>query len=385
MRHYPAAATLDIDTARPQGNATIIVIAKGERPMFLRNCWYVAGWSHQVASGEIVARTIVGEAIVLYRTASGAITVLRDRCCHRFAPLSRGRLEGDDIRCMYHGLKFSASGACVEIPSTDNIPSGVFVRSFPVVEQDRWIWVWMGDPALADRSLIPRAIGHEDPAYSLGTGELYYDANYQLIHDNLLDLTHLSYVHENTLGRKSTSWGRTQPLVTPLERGVRVQRWLRDTTAASYAPLPNGTRVDQWSSYDFVVPGVFLLTSTGFPVGTAERFPDGPAGIEPTYTTVTSQAVTPITERSTIYYYSGGQPARETSDEKIRFQIEFFGVAFNEDKAMIEAQQRIVDEAHGETMMTLSFDRSVAQFRRLMAKLVEADVNLNTPAVPPPR
>ena len=202
---------------------------------------------------------------------------------------------------------------------------------------------------------------------------MHYDANYQLIHDNLLDLTHLSFVHENTLGRKSLSWGRAQPLVTPLERGVRVQRWLRATTAASYAPVPAGTRVDQWSSYDFVVPGVFLLTSTGFPVGTAERLPEGPAGVEPLYTTVTSQAVTPITEKSTIYYYSGGQPAKETSDEKIRFQIEFFGVAFNEDKAMIEAQQKIIDDTQGETMMTLSFDRSVAQYRRLMAKLIEAD------------
>lgn len=85
--------------------------------MFLRNCWYVAGWSHHVTAGEIVARTVIGEPIVLYRTLDGAVTVLEDRCCHRFAPLSRGRLEGDDIRCMYHGLKFSASGICVEIPS----------------------------------------------------------------------------------------------------------------------------------------------------------------------------------------------------------------------------------------------------------------------------
>src|SRR5258708_29361462 len=113
--------------------------------MFLRNWWYVAGWSHQVTKGEIAARTIVGEPIILYRTSNGTVTALRDRCCHRFAPLSRGRLEGDDIRCMYHGLKFSASGMCVEIPSSDIIPAGVAVRSFPVVDQDRWIWVWIGD------------------------------------------------------------------------------------------------------------------------------------------------------------------------------------------------------------------------------------------------
>lgn len=339
--------------------------------MFLRNCWYVAGWGHQVVEGEIVARTIVGEPIILYRTSTGAITVLEDRCCHRFAPLSRGRLEGDDIRCMYHGLKFSASGACVEIPSTDRIPKGVAVRTFPVVEQDRWVWVWMGEAARADPSLIPRAIGHEDPAYTLGTGELHYNANYQLIHDNLLDLTHLSYVHENTLGRKSTSWGQAQPTFTPLDRGVRVQRWLRNTSGASYAPLPDGTRVDQWSAYDFVVPGVFCLRSSGYPVGTAEQLPEGPDGVEPMYLTVTSQAVTPITETSTIYYYSGGQLTQHTSEDRLRHQIELFGVAFREDKVMIEAQQEVINRTPDRLMMTLSFDRSVGQFRRLMTALIE--------------
>jgi phenylpropionate dioxygenase-like ring-hydroxylating dioxygenase large terminal subunit len=94
----------------------------------------------------------------------------------------------------------------------------------------------MGEASRADPSLVPRAIGHQDPAYTLGTGELHYNANYQLIYDNLLDLTHLSYVHENTLGRKNTGWGQAQPAFTPLDRGVRVQRWLPNSLAASYAP-----------------------------------------------------------------------------------------------------------------------------------------------------
>ena len=326
-----------------------------------------------MVQGEIAARIIVGEPVILYRDSRGAIVVLQDRCPHRFAPLSRGRLEGDGIRCMYHGLKFASSGACVEIPGAGTIPTGIAARAFPAVERDRWIWVWMGDAAHADPALIPRAIGHEDPAYAIRTGELHYDANYQLIHDNLLDLTHLSYVHEKTLGRGSTSWGEARPAFTPLERGVRVERWLRGVRAASYAPLPEGALVDQWSSYDFVVPGVFLLRTTGFPVGTAGRLPDGPGETAPLYVTVTSQAVTPVTETSTVYYYSGGQPAGQSLDEALERQITLFGVAFEEDKTMIEAQQKIVDRTHGETMMTLSFDRSVALFRRLVAKLIAED------------
>jgi vanillate O-demethylase monooxygenase subunit len=349
--------------------------------MFLRNWWYVAGWSHQVQPGEIVARTMLCEPIILFRTTAGHVAALEDRCCHRFAPLSRGRLEGDDIRCMYHGIKFAASGQCVEIPAQDSIPAGVKVRSYPVVEKDQWLWVWMGDPARADTALIPDAIGHEGAEFKIATGELQYDVNYQLIHDNLLDLTHLSYVHENTLGRNSSTWGQARPIVTPLERGVRVQRWLRNHTVAPYVPAPAGTRCDHWASYDFVVPGVFLLKTSSFPVGTSDRFPSGPIGLEPEWVSVTSQAITPITETSTIYYYSGGQPRRHAEDALIQRQIEGFGVAFLEDKAMIEAQQRTVDVSPGRSMMTLTFDRSVALFRRLMAGLMEAEAGFRPFAI----
>src|SRR5262249_47489181 len=99
-----------------------------------------------------------------------------NRCCHRLAPLSRGRKEGDDLRCMYHGLKFAPSGKCIEIPQQDIIPSTAVVRSYPVVEQDCWVWIWMGDPALAERALIPRALNHNHPDWFMLTGELAYDS-----------------------------------------------------------------------------------------------------------------------------------------------------------------------------------------------------------------
>lgn len=347
--------------------------------MYLRNSWYVAGWTHQMQPGEIIARKILGEPIVLFRTATGHAVAMEDRCCHRFAPLSRGRLEGDDIRCMYHGIKFACDGRCVEIPAQDMIPDGMRVRTYPVVEKDRWMWVWMGDPARADTALIPDALHHEDPAWIIGTGELTYDANYQLIHDNLLDLTHLSFVHANTLGRGSPAWGTTRPAVTPIDRGVRVSRWLPDRGSSPYVRMPK-QQWDTWSSYDFVVPGVFLLRSAFYPTGTADRFPSGPSGgPDPAYVTETSQAVTPISERETIYYYSGAQLRSHADEALIEDQQRFFGVAFREDKAMIEAQQNVVDAPHDRSMMTLTFDRSTAIFRRLMAALIEQDANGRAP------
>jgi vanillate O-demethylase monooxygenase subunit len=353
--------------------------------MFLHNWWYVAAWSHQVPSGELVARRMLNEPIVLYRKKDGTISALEDRCCHRLAPLSRGRLEGDDLRCMYHGIKFAASGQCIEIPGQERIPAGVSVRTYPVVELDRWIWVWMGDVAQADASLIPRALGHDDTNYIIDTGELFYDANYQLIHDNLLDLTHLCYVHENTLGRNNPEWGRAHPIVESLRHGVRVARWIRNHTVPNYMPAPPGMRIDQWSTYDFVVPGVFLLATTLYPVGTADARPHGPIDLEPLYTSVTSQAVTPISDKETVYRYSGGQLLRHATEEAVKAQLAAFGVAFLEDKAMIEAQQKVINHSPGKWMMTLGFDRSVAQFRSLMADLISTETSPDRPrSVPSP-
>ena len=206
--------------------------------MFLRNCCYVAGWSHHIAADSLVSRTMLGEPIVLYRKADGGVVALEDRCCHRLAPLSRGRIEGDDLRCMYHGLKFAPSGKCVEVPGQDFAPSSAVVRSYPVVERDCWVWLWMGEPTLADPALIPAALGHDHPDWFMQTGQLAYEANYELINDNLLDLTHLSYVHEKTLGRNSMSWGESRPQVTPIERGLRIARWVVNNPAPAYLGLP---------------------------------------------------------------------------------------------------------------------------------------------------
>ena len=343
--------------------------------MFLRNCWYVAGWSHHFPSGRPVALTMLGEWIVLYRTDDGGIAALEDRCCHRLAPLSKGRVEGADLRCMYHGLKFAPSGACVEIPGQTMVPPRARVRAYPAVEQDYWVWLWMGDPALADVALIPRALNHGDPDWRMQTGELAYEANYQLINDNLLDLAHLSYVHENTLGCNSMSWAESRPTVTPIPRGLRIARWVVNNPGPRYLTMPGGVRhVDMWASYDYMVPGIFLLGTKTYPVGTAAaqgmQAPDPDA--EP-LTTTTSQAVTPIDEQHTIYYYSGCLPRRLAGDEDSRQQLALFERAFAEDNAMIEAQQRVIAHTPQPRMLWIRADDALKQFRRLMDELMAAE------------
>jgi len=343
--------------------------------MFLKNCWYVAGWSHQFPASGLVARTLVSEPVVLYRKADGVVVALEDRCCHRLAPLSLGRLEGDDLRCMYHGLKFAPTGKCLEIPGQSFVPGKAAVRAYPVVERDCWVWVWMGDPAHADAALIPQALGHGDPGWRMRLGELAYRANYELINDNLLDLSHLSYVHAKTLGRNSMAWGDSRPSTTRLERGLRIQRWVVGNPLAPYLGRPAGATTDSWQSYDYLVPGVFLLTSRFFEPGTAAtlNMAPPPPDLAPFWVSLTSQAITPIDEAHSIYYFSSCLDALHADDAQADAQIDFFRRAFDEDNAMIEAQQRVIDRTPQPRMLATASDGALTQFRQIMAHLIEQE------------
>ncbi len=129
----------------------------------LRDTWYVAAWSHEIGAEALFARTVAGEPLLLYRLAGGEVVALEDRCVHRQAPLSRGRREGDAIRCGYHGLLFDARGRCTEVPGLGRPPDQACVRRYPVVERRRWVFVWLGDPALADPALLPDNLSNDHP------------------------------------------------------------------------------------------------------------------------------------------------------------------------------------------------------------------------------
>src|SRR5580692_10485352 len=174
---------------------------------YLRNAWYVAAWSDGVGDGQLVPRTIMDEPIVLYRKADGAVAAIGDRCAHRFAPLSMGKIVGGDrIQCPYHGLEYDGSGACVRNPhGTKNIPPRARVKSYPVIEKHKAIWVWMGDQP-ADAGTIPdfSVLDNVPELHTTKRDSIVIKANYQLIIDNLLDLSHTSYLHEGILGNADT-------------------------------------------------------------------------------------------------------------------------------------------------------------------------------------
>jgi len=323
----------------------------------MRNCWYVLAWSHEVAPGALFARRVAGESLVVYRRADGSVAALENRCPHRHAPLAMGRLEGDDLRCMYHGIKFDAEGRCIEVPGQGATPSALCVRSFPVVERKRWIWVWTGDAAAADAALIPDTFSLDSPRWRYEPAYLHYQANHLLIADNVLDFSHLSYVHEKTLGG-TAAIANARPQVEKLPNGVHIHREVKNTAPSPLHQrlgMPAG-EVDRWWTYDYLLPGVLLLDS-------GVRPSNGAPGKQLHFHSC--QAIVPESETTSHYYFMQAHDF-DLDDGALTHSLhEGVVAAFHEDKAMIEAQARLIAESAPAPMIGLPMDAALTLYRRL--------------------
>ncbi|MPT48600.1 MAG: aromatic ring-hydroxylating dioxygenase subunit alpha [Sphingobium sp.] len=339
---------------------------------YARNAWYVAGWTQDFLAEKPFAITILEKPLVIWRTKGGTLHALEDRCVHRMAPLSLGRCEGEKLRCMYHGLLFNTDGKVVEIPGQELIPANARVKNYAVVERHSWVWVWMGEAEHADPSLIPPAVGLDDPDYILGHGQIDYAAEARLINDNLLDFSHLTYVHANSF-QSGPEFAQIPPRIIPLDRGVRVQRWITGQPGSGMRATEEP--VDTWQCYDFLIPGVLLMWSGQYPVGTAEKLEHGPPAMEDAISGLnfTSQAVTPMAGKTARYFFSWGPHCRHGDESKRDAMMQLAAMAFDEDKVMIEAQQRVIDQSPDARIMPTSHDRSVTLFNRLVKKLAAQD------------
>ncbi len=336
---------------------------------YVRDAWYVCARSGDVHAGAPFAISVLNQPMVIWRGEDGTCHALEDRCVHRLAPLSLGRCEGSNLRCMYHGLLYAPDGKVLEIPGQDVVPARARVRSWPTVDRHDWIWVWMGDPQLADAAMIPPAVGNGQ-GYLLGSGQMDYLAEARLINDNLLDFSHLSFVHASSFDA-GPEFAACQPSVTLLERGVRVDRWIRNTHGA--AARKSNVPVDSWQSYQFLVPGILLMWSANFPCGTADAL--GSASPAPDQAlsglNFTSQAVTPMTGKTARYFYSWGPHERHGGEEQRDRMMEMAGRAFGEDRTMIEAQQRVIDATPDPRIMPTKHDKAITLYNGLVKRLID--------------
>jgi phenylpropionate dioxygenase-like ring-hydroxylating dioxygenase large terminal subunit len=339
-----------------------------EADRFIKNAWYVAAWDHEVQPGQRLSRTLLGERVVLFRGQDGRAFALEDRCCHRAAPLSLGRVEGNCIRCMYHGLLFSGEGRCVEIPAQDVIPPQMAVKSYALHEKDHFLWIWMGDPAEAVPASVVDLPWQSGPEWRWKPGYVKYSANIQLIIDNLLDLSHLSFVHLKTLGTSQTAMSK--PEYSDIPGGLAINRWDlgSDPTPLHKAAGMSG-KVDRWLNFRWFPPAMFLLDSGSCPAGTGAPEGKRTGGIQFRNTSVQ----TPETVDTTHYFWTHARDFRledEALTDQIHAQVE---AAFEEDRVIIEAQQAVLKESRGRPLFGIQADAGPARARRLIQEALEAE------------
>jgi phenylpropionate dioxygenase-like ring-hydroxylating dioxygenase large terminal subunit len=316
------------------------------------NQWYIAAGCSEIGR-TLMRRKLLGKQVVLYRTEAGKAVALLDWCPHRGFRLSESKLIGDTIQCGYHGMEFDGSGACVKVPSQENIPPQMRVRSFPIVESHVFAWIWMGDPDKADPALIPN--------YEMPDCKLYHvfhhcelmHGNFQLLHENLLDFTHSSYLH---IGVTETPTG--------VESLVEFQQFTPSESVAKTYVLKPGQPVRRTIRSRFFAPSVHTYEDTCFDLKTGER-----VGVQ-----YAQSGVTPADERS-CYNFAAVSASFDTSPQ---FFTDLWTEVLRQDSPAIAASQAAFEEG-GEDFreVTLGQDQMGMLSRRIIARMVQEELRGN--------
>jgi phenylpropionate dioxygenase-like ring-hydroxylating dioxygenase large terminal subunit len=349
----------------------------------LKNIWYVAGWSDELADGGTIARIIAGEPILLYRAEDGSPAALHDECPHRFAPLSSGWIKQGKVQCAYHGLIFDRRGRCVHNPHGTAV-SALDIRSYDVVERDDFLWIWLGDPAGADIMSIPdMSMLASQPDQTLIRGYLHAAAHHQLMVDNILDLSHADYLHKEAARFADSS--DDPSLITPRypnppkveEIGDRLSvKWLSERATPIeiwQRELPDPSADADMFSEVVWYPGGAMALLTGVNQSGKDR---SAAAFSPAV-----HAMTPETEETTHYFYAVKRNYR-VDDTAYHEQLATTLVdAFsNQDQPMIEAQQRRMARQSfmAKKPALLSIDVAAARARRIYDRLLLSEQSVAT-------
>ncbi len=311
--------------------------------------WYVAGFTSEFTQA-LLKRTILGRDLVMFRTSDGKPVVFDDRCIHRSYPLSMGALDGNTLVCGYHGFRYDASGDVVEVPSQKNCPRGLGVRAYAVRERGPLVWIWMGEPETANEALIPDQDWLTSGEWVTNQGYMPLRASYVSLHENLLDLTHLSYVHAKSFGTPDYASAPYGTVVEDgyfmLERRVIPTRlppvWAKSTGLGECA---NAARV---ARSEYLSPALHETTATFYDNNL-------PEGARPEFSARTAHIITPETQYSTHYFVVDGRCFATDDDWITQFMHEQLLVAFHEDIVALEALERNLD-----ALTTPLFEFSVA-------------------------
>lgn len=346
---------------------------------FPLNAWYAAAWDHEVGR-NLLPKTVANRPIVFYRTTQGRAVALADACWHRLAPLSMGKLRGtDEIQCGYHGICYDADGRATYMPAQDTINPSATVHSYPVVERHRYVWVWPGDPALADPALVPDMHWNDDPLWAGDGKTIHVNCSYQLIVDNLMDLTHEQFVHGSSIGHESLSESEFE--VTHTDRTVTVTKWMLGIDAPPFwrrnlqdrFPDYDGP-VDRWQIINYQAPSTICIDVGVAKAGTGAPEGDRGQGV----TGFVLNTMTPETDGTCFYLWAFARDwclDKQVITTRLR---EGVSNVFFEDEVMLEAQQRGIDANPGYDFYNLNIDAGSMWTRRIVQRMIAAEDGSDT-------
>lgn len=335
---------------------------------YVLNTWYPLTWSRDIGRA-LVSRRILEREVVLYRSEDGRVIALDDACPHRLLPLSMGKLKGDAIECGYHGMTFDCSGKCVRIPGQPHIPASAEVRAYPTHENMGLVWIWLGEPALADPSQIFDLPQYHDPGWSAVEGDaLEIGANYLSLADNLCDPAHVSFVHLSTLGNAASEEVPVQHEMH--DRKLLTWRWILDAPAIPlFQKFGNFSgNVDRWHYYHYYAPSVAVIDFGSAAAGTGA--PEGRR--DDCIQIYACHFITPVDQHSCIDHWLHVKNFHADEATNAALSREF-RMAFSEDKAILEAIQRNEQRLAGRRTIKLALDASPARMRRMVAGMAESE------------
>jgi phenylpropionate dioxygenase-like ring-hydroxylating dioxygenase large terminal subunit len=337
---------------------------------FARDQWYVAAYSAEVGR-DLLARTVLGEPLVLYRTGRGEAVALADRCVHRHFPLSRGRRADDTIVCGYHGFTYGPDGRCVAVPGQQRIPRTARVTSYPVRERDSFVWVWIGAPEHADESRIPRAPWLTDQRYATVCGMEPLAARYSLLVDNLLDLSHETYLHGGYIGTPEVA---DTPIATSVDeaRGVVcVSRRMDDAECPPFYAKSTGLagRIARWQDIEYLPPCLYLLHSRVAPAGVR---PEADGSDPQAFHVEVVYAITPSTEHSTYDFWAVARDFALGDAEVSEFLRDSNRTVVLQDVEALNAlEQALAAQPQGSQELSINIDTGALAARRMLRRMAE--------------
>ena len=334
--------------------------------MFLKNAWYVAAWDHEITDA-LRQIMVLGEKICVYRNSKSEVIALEDACPHRKMPLSKGRLKNDQVECGYHGLTFDCAGKCVWAPGAGRIPSNANVHAYPIHEKYGLVWIWMGNPAMADPTEIFEIEHWGDPAWGINRGQaMELPCNYLLMCDNLLDPTHVAWVHQSSFAQSAT---KDTPLrVTKTDQGIIVHRWMMNVEPAPFYKkvVPFTGNCDRLQHYEVRYPSHALIRAIFTPAGTGG--PDGPLHKD-CFIMDSLNFMTPTSATETRYYWFQLRNIRPDDAALSQMMTEDVQHAFEEDRAVLTEVQ-IGMTTKTTPHIDLPIDGGQLRFRRKLEAMI---------------